>query len=89
MNSRLGVTATADKAVLPGVLGCRTLRRTVQVRLGSNPAVAGDGCPVARPSSQSRDSSSSSIRAREGGRLWVVDLGRHRAWGMGHRVKTF
>ncbi|MDH3557482.1 MAG: hypothetical protein OES18_16690 [Deltaproteobacteria bacterium] len=24
-------------AVLPGVLGCRTLRRTVQVRLGSNP----------------------------------------------------
>ena len=25
---------TADMAVLPGVLGCRTLRRTVQVRLG-------------------------------------------------------
>ncbi|MEE9526246.1 MAG: hypothetical protein V3W07_01150 [Syntrophobacteria bacterium] len=24
-------------AVLPCVLGCRTLRRTVQVRLGSNP----------------------------------------------------
>ncbi|MDH3558942.1 MAG: hypothetical protein OES18_24130 [Deltaproteobacteria bacterium] len=24
-------------SVLPGVLGCRTLRRTVQVRLGSNP----------------------------------------------------
>ncbi|MEE8620742.1 MAG: hypothetical protein V3T37_01690 [Syntrophobacteria bacterium] len=23
-------------SVLPGVLGCRTLRRTVQVRLGSN-----------------------------------------------------
>ncbi|MDH3773794.1 MAG: hypothetical protein OEU80_01320 [Deltaproteobacteria bacterium] len=23
--------------VLPGVLGCRILRRTVQVRLGSNP----------------------------------------------------
>ena len=36
MNSRLGVTATVDMAVLPGVLGCRTLRRTVQVRLGSN-----------------------------------------------------
>ena len=34
MNSRLGVTATADMAVLPGVLGCRSLRRTVQVRLG-------------------------------------------------------
>ncbi|MGD9208978.1 MAG: hypothetical protein PVH39_10865, partial [Syntrophobacterales bacterium] len=29
--------ATADMSVLPGVLGCRTLRRTVQVRLGSNP----------------------------------------------------
>ena len=29
--------ATADMRVLPGVLGYRTLRRTVQVRLGSNP----------------------------------------------------
>ena len=29
--------ATADMTVLPGVLGFRTLRRTVQVRLGSNP----------------------------------------------------
>ncbi|MBW2580424.1 MAG: hypothetical protein JRD00_05665 [Deltaproteobacteria bacterium] len=29
--------ATADMTVLPGVLACRTLRRTVQVRLGSNP----------------------------------------------------
>ncbi|MDH3554472.1 MAG: hypothetical protein OES18_01315, partial [Deltaproteobacteria bacterium] len=28
-------------AVLSGVLGCRPLRRTVQVRLGSNPAVRG------------------------------------------------
>ncbi|MEE9527749.1 MAG: hypothetical protein V3W07_08790 [Syntrophobacteria bacterium] len=45
-------------AVLPGVLGCRSLRRTVQVRLGINPAVARDGCPVARPSSWSRDSNS-------------------------------
>ncbi|MEE8316983.1 MAG: hypothetical protein V3R70_10575 [Syntrophobacteria bacterium] len=26
-------------AVRPGVLGCRPLRRTVQVRLGTNPAV--------------------------------------------------
>ena len=45
MNSRLGVTATADMPVLlselyaatsrkPGVLGCLTRRRTVQVRLG-------------------------------------------------------
>ena len=29
--------ATTDMAVLPGVLGCRPLRRTVQVRLGTNP----------------------------------------------------
>ena len=33
--------ATTDIAVLPGVLGCRSLRRTVQVRLGTNPAVRG------------------------------------------------
>ncbi|MEE9527203.1 MAG: hypothetical protein V3W07_06010 [Syntrophobacteria bacterium] len=44
--------------VLPGVLGCRSLRRTVQVRLGTNPAVPRDGYPVARPSSRSRDSNS-------------------------------
>jgi hypothetical protein len=44
--------------VLPGVLGCRPLRRTVQVRLGTNPALPRDGCPVARPSSWSRDSNS-------------------------------
>ncbi|MGD8434577.1 MAG: hypothetical protein PVI73_10725, partial [Syntrophobacterales bacterium] len=30
------LAATTDMAVLPGVLGYRTLRRTVQVRLGSN-----------------------------------------------------
>jgi hypothetical protein len=35
-----------------------TLRRTVQVRLGSNPAVPRDGCPVAHPSSWSRDANS-------------------------------
>ena len=29
--------AAADMAALPGVLGCRILRRTIQVRLGSNP----------------------------------------------------
>ena len=28
------LTTTVDMAILPGVLGCRTLRRTVQVRLG-------------------------------------------------------
>ena len=41
--------ATKDMVVVPGVLGCRLLRRTVQVRLGTNPAVARDGCQVARP----------------------------------------
>jgi hypothetical protein len=46
--------ATADMVAVPCVLGCRTLRRTIQVRLGSNPAVPRDGCPVARPSSRSR-----------------------------------
>jgi hypothetical protein len=30
------LAATTDMAVLPGVLGCRTLRRTVEVRLGTN-----------------------------------------------------
>jgi hypothetical protein len=45
ISSRHGVTATADMSVLPGVLGCRTLRRTVQVRLGSNPAVPRDELP--------------------------------------------
>ena len=58
MNSRLGVTATVDMTVLPGVLGCCTVRRTVQVRFGSNPAVARDGYPVELPSSRSRDSNS-------------------------------
>jgi hypothetical protein len=37
--------ATTDMAVLPGVLGCRPLRRTVQVRLGTNPAVPRDELP--------------------------------------------
>jgi len=45
------LAAITDMAVLPGVLGCRPLRRTVQVRLGTNPAVPRDGCQVARPSS--------------------------------------
>jgi len=34
--------------VLPGVLGCRSLRRTVQVRLGTNPAVPRDELPGTR-----------------------------------------
>ncbi|MDH3952347.1 MAG: hypothetical protein OEV11_15055 [Deltaproteobacteria bacterium] len=33
-------------AVLPGVLGCRTLRRTVQVRLGSNTLRLPGGTPI-------------------------------------------
>jgi len=68
------LAATADMAVLPGVLGCRTLRRTVQVRLGSNPAVPRDGFPVVRPSSRSRDSNSRNIRANGG--VEIKSLGR-------------
>ena len=47
------LAATTDLAALPGVLACRSLRRTVQVRK-SPPC----GCPVARPprlSEQARD----------------------------------
>jgi len=40
------LTATADMAVLPGVLGCRTLRRTVQVRLRSNTLRVPGGTPI-------------------------------------------
>ncbi|MEJ2430654.1 MAG: hypothetical protein P8075_17305 [Deltaproteobacteria bacterium] len=58
MNSRPGVTATTDMAVLPAVLGCRPLRRTIQVCLGTNPAAARNGCRVAHPSSWSRDNNS-------------------------------
>jgi hypothetical protein len=42
--------ATADMAVLPGVLGARTLRRTDKYASGPSPC----GCPVARPSPRSR-----------------------------------
>jgi len=38
--------AIADMTVLPGVLGCRTLRRTVQVRLGSNPLRLSGGTAI-------------------------------------------
>ena len=33
------LTATTNMVVLPCLLGCRPLRRTIQVRLGPNPAV--------------------------------------------------
>ncbi|MEE9121559.1 MAG: hypothetical protein V3U56_09755 [Syntrophobacteria bacterium] len=33
-------------AVLPGVLGCRPLRRTVQVRLGANTLWLPGGTPI-------------------------------------------
>ena len=45
ISSRLGVTPTADMAVLPGVLGCRPLRRTVQVRLGTHTLRLPGGTP--------------------------------------------
>ena len=40
------LTATTDMVVLPGVLGCRTLRCTVQVRLGSNTLRLPGGTPI-------------------------------------------
>ena len=38
--------ATTDVGVLPGVLGCRSLRRTVQVRLGTNTLRLQGGTPI-------------------------------------------
>jgi hypothetical protein len=43
---RLRRTATTGMAVLPGVLGCRPLRRTVQVRLGANTLRLPGGTPI-------------------------------------------
>ncbi len=40
------LAATLDLAVLPGVLGCRPLRRTVQVRLGTNTLRLPGGTPI-------------------------------------------
>ena len=40
------LAATTDMAVLPGVLGCRPLRRTVQVRLGANTLRLPGGTPI-------------------------------------------
>jgi hypothetical protein len=40
------LAATTDMAVLPGVLGCRRLRRTVQVRLGTNTLRLPGGTPI-------------------------------------------
>jgi len=54
--------ATADMAVLPGVLGSRTQRRTDKYASGPSPC----GCPVARPSPRSRDGVSCITQARVG-----------------------
>jgi integrase len=40
------LTATTDMAVLPAVLGCRSLRRTIQVRLGTNTLRLSGGPPI-------------------------------------------
>jgi hypothetical protein len=40
------LAATTDMAVLPGVLGCRPLRRTIQVRLGTNTLRFPGGTPI-------------------------------------------
>ena len=40
------LAATTDMAVLPGVLGCRPLRRTVEVRLGTSTLRLPGGTPI-------------------------------------------
>ncbi|MEE9121716.1 MAG: hypothetical protein V3U56_10555 [Syntrophobacteria bacterium] len=40
------LAATTDMSLLPGVLGCRPLRRTVQVRLGTNTLRLPGGTPI-------------------------------------------
>jgi hypothetical protein len=40
------VASANNMAVLPGVLGCRTLRRTIQVRLRSNTLWLPGGTPI-------------------------------------------
>jgi len=40
------LAAPTDMAVLPGGLGCRSLRRTVQVRLGTNTLRLPGGTPI-------------------------------------------
>ncbi|MGB6931012.1 MAG: hypothetical protein WBH05_17460 [Syntrophobacteria bacterium] len=40
------LAATTDMALLPGVLGCRPLRRTIQVRLGTNTLRLPGGTPI-------------------------------------------
>ncbi len=40
------ITATTDMVVLPGVLRCRILRRTVKVRLGTNSLRLPGGTPI-------------------------------------------
>jgi hypothetical protein len=44
--------ATTDMAVLPGVLGFRLLRRTIQVRLGTNTLRLPGGTPILMVSRQ-------------------------------------
>jgi hypothetical protein len=40
------LAAILDMVVLPGVLGCRLLRRTVRVRLGTNTLRLPGGTPI-------------------------------------------
>jgi hypothetical protein len=43
---RESLAATLDMFVLPGVLRCRLLRRTIQVRLGTNTLRFPGGTPI-------------------------------------------
>ncbi|MCG6944006.1 MAG: hypothetical protein LJE87_01545 [Deltaproteobacteria bacterium] len=48
-NPQSAISNLQSITVLPGVLGCRPLRRTVQVRLVTNPAVPRDELPGGTP----------------------------------------
>ena len=50
--SHESLAATADMTVLPGVLRCRPLRRTVQVRLETNTLRLPGGTPILAVSPQ-------------------------------------
>jgi hypothetical protein len=78
------LAATTHMAVLPGVLVCRTLRRTVQVRKPI-PRYRGTSCQVARPSSsrslrsaQSRKRVPSFVVSRQQLKVPAVPLKRDR-----------
>jgi|GEM_PF-791656 len=64
--------ATADMAALPGVLGCRTLRCTIQVRLGSNPLRLPGGTAIFAASRRQFIKYPGSVTVRKRGAITVL-----------------